>query len=141
MRSDPQEVPATRWLARRPEVEGSRIGYFGASTGAAAALMAAADPSLDIAAVVSRGGRPDLAGSKLALVRAPTLLIVGGADHPVLEWNREAASHLLCEHDVDVVPGAGHLFEEPGALESVAHKAAGWFTPRLTESLTPSPRA
>lgn len=110
---------------------GARIGCFGASTGAAAALAAAARRPGDVAAVVSRGGRPDLAGPDLAAVRAPTLLIVGGADTDVLGRNREAATHLRVEHRVEIVPGASHLFEEPGALEQVAALAAGWFAAHL----------
>jgi pimeloyl-ACP methyl ester carboxylesterase len=122
---------ATRWLRDRPEALGLPIGYFGASTGAAAALWAVADPDLRIGAVVSRGGRPDLAEPRLAQVRAPTLLIVGGADQVVLGLNREAASRLRCEWELAVVPGAGHLFEERGALEQVAALASGWFREHL----------
>lgn len=119
-------LTATSWA--RSELAGLPIGYFGASTGAAAALAAASAPESDIAAVVSRGGRPDLAGaSRLAAVRAPTLLIVGGADDVVLDLNREAARHLVCEHRLEVVPGATHLFEEPGTLETVAALAGDWF--------------
>jgi putative phosphoribosyl transferase len=106
-----------------------RIGYFGASTGAGAALLAAAELGPAISAVVSRGGRPDLAESRLAMVTAPTLLIVGGGDQMVLDLNRRAATRLVrCEHRVIVVPGATHLFEEPGALDSVAKLAVQWFT-------------
>ncbi|WP_314251742.1 phosphoribosyltransferase family protein [Streptomyces kutzneri] len=119
---------ATGWLRARLAL---RICYFGASTGAAAALMAAAEPRSDIAAVVSRGGRPDLAVSRLEAVRAPTLLVVGGADDQVLDLNRQAAAHLRCEHQVGVVPGATHLFEEPGALDAVADAALDWFTRHL----------
>ncbi len=104
----------------------AQTGYFGASTGAAAALVAAAHQA-DLGAVVSRGGRPDLADRALAAVRAPTLLIVGGADHAVLDLNREAFARLRCEKRLEVVPGATHLFEEPGALERVAELAAAWF--------------
>ncbi len=121
----------TRWARSRPELSGLPIGYFGASTGAAAALWAAAEPGSQVAAVVSRGGRPDLAGSRLEAVRAPTLLIVGGADEPVLALNRVAASHLRCTNRLTVVPGATHLFEEPGALDQVAALAAGWFGEHL----------
>ena len=103
------------------------IGYFGGSTGAAAALIAAARRPAQIAAVVSRGGRPDLAVGSLAAVRAPTLLIVGGADTWVLKANREAATRLTVPHEIAVVPGATHLFEEPGALDEVARLAASWF--------------
>ena len=115
------------WLRRQEETRGLRLGYFGASTGAAAALTAAADDSA-VAAVVSRGGRPDLAGAHLGLVGAPTLLIVGGADDVVLELNRAAQARLRCVTDLAVVPGATHLFEEPGALEEVSRLAAAWFT-------------
>ncbi|WP_046469812.1 phosphoribosyltransferase [Allosalinactinospora lopnorensis] len=120
----------TEWLhGEAPEV---RIGYFGASTGAAAALVAAAEPGTDIAAVVSRGGRPDLAGARLEEVRAPTLLIVGGHDEAVLDLNRRAQARLHCENRLRVVPGATHLFEEPGALETVADLARDWFVDHLT---------
>jgi len=107
------------------------VGLFGASTGAAAALVAAARQPEDVAAVVSRGGRPDLAGEWLARVRAPTLLIVGGLDRQVLELNRRAAALLTCEQSVVVIPGATHLFEEPGALEQVVEHARGWFLGHL----------
>jgi putative phosphoribosyl transferase len=132
---------AVRWLESNPDTAGLPIGLFGASTGAAAALATAtAEPHL-VRAVVSRGGRPDLVRpSRLALVHAPTLLIVGGDDPAVLEMNREAAAHLLCEHRIEVVPGAGHLFEEPGTLEAVGHLAAGWFSHRLTGTLSFSAR-
>jgi len=119
---------ATRWLREQPGLTSVRIGYFGASTGAAAALWAAAEPGSEVAAVVSRGGRPDLAGPWLAQVRAPTLLIVGGLDDVVLRMNREAQEHLRCDNHLAVVPGAGHLFEEPGTLERVAGLARDWFT-------------
>jgi putative phosphoribosyl transferase len=119
---------ATRWLHEQPGLGGARIGYFGASTGAAAALWAAAEPGNEVAAVVSRGGRPDLAIPRLAEVRAPTLLIVGGLDDVVLGMNREAQKHLRCENHLAVVPGAGHLFEEPGTLERAAGLARDWFT-------------
>lgn len=121
-------LDATRWLHDQPGLASTHIGYFGASTGAAAALWAAAEPGSEIAAVVSRGGRPDLAIPRLALVRAPTLLIVGGRDGVVLEMNREAQEHLRCENDLAVVPGATHLFEEPGTLEKAAGLARDWFT-------------
>jgi putative phosphoribosyl transferase len=107
---------------------GLPIGLFGASTGAAAALVAAAYRATGLAAVVSRGGRPDLAGDALESVRTPTLLIVGGADTNVLELNERAASHLAGPHELLVIPGATHLFEEPGALEAVGAAAADWFT-------------
>ena len=122
---------ATTWLRAQPGCRTLRIGYFGASTGAAAALWAAAEPNADIAAVVSRGGRPDLAGPRLAAVRAPTLLIVGGHDQVVIERNREAARQLQCEHRLEIVPGATHLFEEPGTLERAAELATDWFTDHL----------
>lgn len=119
---------ATRWLYRRPEVEGLSIGLFGASTGAAAALRAAAVMPEDVSAVVSRGGRPDLAGDALAQVTAPTLLIVGGADDVVIDLNRTALADLASSHkQLRLVPGATHLFEEPGALEQVAALAREWF--------------
>ncbi|QES18050.1 alpha/beta family hydrolase [Streptomyces venezuelae] len=118
---------ATDWLAGRPEGGELPLGYFGASTGAAAALWAAADPASGVAAVVSRGGRPDLAGEHLARVRAPTLLVVGGRDALVLDLNRRAQAMLRCENRLTVVPGATHLFEEPGALEEVAELATDWF--------------
>ncbi len=121
----------TRWLEAQPEAMGLRIGYFGASTGAGAALWAAAEPNSSIAAVVSRGGRPDLAGPKLDQVRAPTLLIVGGRDEVVLELNRQAQMQLRCESQLAVVPGATHLFEEPGTLEEVSRLAGDWLLSRL----------
>jgi dienelactone hydrolase len=119
---------AVRWLAQQPETKGLALGMFGASTGAAAALQLAAGRPDEIAAVVSRGGRPDLAGSdELARVRAPTLLIVGGEDDTVIERNRQALRDLTCEKELAVVRGATHLFEEPGALAEVARLAARWF--------------
>jgi putative phosphoribosyl transferase len=119
---------AARWLADEPETKGLALGLFGASTGAAAALQLAASRPDEIAAVVSRGGRPDLAGGEaLARVRAPTLLIVGGEDHAVIELNRQALRELTCEKELAVVRGATHLFEEPGALTEVARLAARWF--------------
>ena len=121
-------VAATRWLSVRPEARDLPIGYFGASTGAAAALLAAAELGDRISAVVSRGGRPDLALDALGAVHAPTLLIVGGADRVVLELNEHAAARLTCPHELEVVPGATHLFEEPGALDRVATLATSWFT-------------
>ncbi|THA77260.1 phosphoribosyltransferase family protein [Streptomyces sp. A0592] len=119
---------ATGWLRRRASLP---IGYFGASTGAAAALWAASAAGADIGAVVSRGGRPDLAGPRLAAVRAPTLLVVGGRDTTVLDLNRAAQRELRCENRLEVVPGATHLFEEPGALEQVAALARAWFARHL----------
>ncbi|MGN6131113.1 MAG: phosphoribosyltransferase family protein [Nocardioidaceae bacterium] len=128
-------LAATRWLLARPDVTGLAIGYFGASTGAGAALWAAAGADAPVAAVVSRGGRPDLAGPRLASVRAPTLLVVGGADTQVLALNRAAQAHLHAENRLEVVPGATHLFEEPGTLTVVAQLAAGWFTSHLTAAV------
>lgn len=126
---------ATDWARAHEELSTLRLGYFGASTGAAAALAAAASAP-DIGAVVSRGGRPDLAGPALARVRAPTLLIVGGEDHPVLALNRQARGQLTCPSELAVVPAATHLFEEPGALEQVAALAAGWFARHLGPTRT-----
>lgn len=125
---------ATDWLAERRETRGLRIGYFGASTGAAAALVAAVLRPREIGAVVSRGGRPDLAGDSLARVEAPTLLIVGGYDTEVIALNREAYGRLLCKKRVEIVPRATHLFEEPGALEAVARLAGDWFLEHLVPS-------
>jgi len=121
----------TQWLEAQREAKGMRIGYFGASTGAGAALWAAAGPSSSVAAVVSRGGRPDLAGSKLDQVRAPTLLIVGGRDEVVLELNRQAQMQLRCESQLAVISGATHLFEEPGALEEASRLAGDWLLSHL----------
>jgi putative phosphoribosyl transferase len=121
----------TEWVGARPELSGIPVAYFGASTGAAAALAAAARLPGRVAAIVSRGGRPDLAGRRLAEVDAPTLLVVGGADDVVLQLNREAAELLRSEHELVVVPGATHLFEEPGALEVVADLARRWFCTHL----------
>jgi putative phosphoribosyl transferase len=118
---------ATLWLREQPDTRHLIIGYFGASTGAAAALKAAATPGSSISAVVSRGGRPDLAEDALAHVQSPTLLIVGGNDDIVLQLNREAFARLPGKKELVIVPGATHLFEEPGALEQVAHAAAQWF--------------
>ncbi|WP_252375205.1 dienelactone hydrolase family protein [Nonomuraea sp. KC401] len=118
----------TAWVRERPATAGLPIGYFGASTGAAAALAAAAEPGNPITAIVSRGGRPDLAAEKLEAVRAPALLIVGGRDPVVLRLNEEAQRRLNAESRLSVVPGATHLFEEPGALEIVADQASDWFT-------------
>jgi len=124
-------LDVTTSLSSRPDTRDLRIGYFGASTGAAAALSAAADPQARISAIVSRGGRPDLAGTALEQVAAPTLLIVGGRDTTVLDLNRAAQARLRCENRLEIVPGATHLFEEPGALERVAELAANWFTTHL----------
>jgi dienelactone hydrolase len=117
----------TDWVFRHPEVRQMRVGYFGSSTGAAAALVAAADRTEAIGAVVSRGGRPDLAGGALERVRAPTLLIVGGADDIVLDLNQDALEQLGGPRSLEVIPGATHLFSEPGALERVAALAGDWF--------------
>jgi putative phosphoribosyl transferase len=122
---------ATDWLRRNPDTRDLRVGYFGASTGAGAALIAAAERPDDAFAVVSRGGRPDLAGEALSLVRAPTLLIVGGEDEPVIRMNEEALARLRVEKRLEIIPGAGHLFEEPGALEEVARLAAEWLARHL----------
>lgn len=122
----------TDWLREQPGCEGLAVGYFGASTGAAAALWSAAEPDTRIAAVVSRGGRPDLAGPRLPEVTAPTLLIVGGDDRQVIDLNRAAQSRLHCENRLAVVPGATHLFEETGALEKVTELAGDWFTDHMT---------
>ena len=120
-------VSATRWALSKPELAALRIGFFGASTGAAAALVAAARLPGDVAAVVSRGGRPDLAGDALDAVEAPTLLLVGGADVPVIPLNRAAYDRLRSVKELTIVPGAGHLFEEPGTLDSVLEHAKKWF--------------
>jgi putative phosphoribosyl transferase len=124
-------VGATDWLKEGSAASDLKVGYFGASTGAAAALVAAAERPKFVGAVVSRGGRPDLAGESLSRVKAPTLLIVGGNDVPVIEMNRDALSRLKVEKKLVIVPEATHLFEEPGALEEVAHLAAGWFQTHL----------
>ncbi|HEX7474458.1 MAG TPA: dienelactone hydrolase family protein [Dehalococcoidales bacterium] len=119
---------ATQWLAKNQQAEGLKLGYFGASTGAAAALVSAAALPKLVQAVVSRGGRPDLAEEALPEVKAPTLLIVGGEDFQVIEMNRTALGRLKSEKTMLIVPGATHLFEEPGALEEVARLAADWFS-------------
>ncbi|HYX84610.1 MAG TPA: phosphoribosyltransferase family protein [Gaiellales bacterium] len=129
---------ATAWVGRAPEAAGLPVGYFGASTGGAAALWAAADAP-EIAAIVSRGGRPDLAAGRLERVRAPTLLVVGGEDTQVLALNREARAAMRCESELVVVPGASHLFEEPGALEQVADHAAAWFARHLRPATPGAP--
>ena len=115
------------WLRERPETASLPVGLFGASTGGGAALVVAAERPRDVAAVVSRGGRPDLAGAALARVAAPTLLIVGGRDEPVIRMNREALARMPGPVRIEVIPGATHLFEEPGALERVAELAGDWF--------------
>lgn len=125
-------LAATQWLQHDEHTQHLPIAYFGASTGAAAALQAAAAKGVEIAAVVSRGGRPDLAGSSaLGKVHSPTLLLVGGYDDVVIELNQQAYEHLTCDKDLVVVPGATHLFEEPGTLEEVARQASVWFSHHL----------
>ncbi|MGQ0713924.1 MAG: dienelactone hydrolase family protein [Gemmatimonadaceae bacterium] len=127
-------IAATLWLGQSSETKALEVGYFGASTGAAAALVAAAELRNHVDAVVSRGGRPDLAGDALAEVKAPTLLIVGSRDVPVIPLNRDAFAQLRCEKKLEIVPGASHLFEEPGTLEEVSRLAAAWFTAHLGAS-------
>ena len=124
-------VGAIEWLSRQPRTNALRVGLFGASTGGGAALVAAAQVPERVAAVVSRGGRPDLAGAALPKVKAPTLLIAGGDDLPVIEWNEEALEQLACEKRLEIVPGASHLFEEPGTLERVAELARAWFVEHI----------
>ena len=130
-RLGPRVSAAADWAATRADLGTLRIGCFGASTGAAAALIAAAERPGTIAAVVSRGGRPDLAGNALPRVEAPTLLIVGGHDEPVIELNREAMRQMRAHVELEIVPGATHLFEEPGALDEVAAMASEWFVSKL----------
>ena len=125
-------VHVTQWALQNESTRQLRVGYFGASTGAAAALVAAAQLARDIGAVVSRGGRPDLADEALPLVRAPTLLIVGGEDDVVIGLNEQAKAQMCCDVKVEIVPGATHLFEESGALERVAQLAADWFIHQTT---------
>ena len=120
-------VHATKWAKQQEQTRDLRAGYFGSSTGGAAALVAAAELPQDVGAVVSRGGRPDLAGEALPKVQAPTLLIVGGNDDVVIELNEAARDQMRCEVKLEIVPGATHLFEEPGALEQVAKLASDWF--------------
>lgn len=126
-------VATTKWLLLQPEGKGRKIGYFGSSTGSASALMAAAELGTRIFAVVSRGGRPDLAMMSLGMVKSPTLLIVGGNDDVVIELNQQAYLHLKCKKEMALIPGATHLFEEPGTLEDVAKLAAKWFKANLTK--------
>jgi putative phosphoribosyl transferase len=133
-------IGATDWLQANRETRHLRIGYFGASTGAAAALVAAADRPAVIGAIVSRGGRPDLAASVLGRVKAPTLLIVGGDDVPVIELNEQALARLTVESRLEIVPNASHLFEEPGALERVAELARDWFHRHLTAVMSAAGR-
>ena len=125
-------VHATKWARQQEETRDLRIGYFGSSTGGAAALVAAAEIPQDVGAVVSRGGRPDLAGDALPRVQAPTLLIVGGNDDIVIELNEMARDQMRCEVKLEIIPGATHLFEEPGALEQVAKLASDWFSLHLS---------
>ena len=125
-------VHATKWVRQQEETRDQRLGYFGSSTGGAAALVAAAELPQDVAAVVSRGGRPDLAGDALPKVQAPTLLIVGGNDDIVIELNEMARDQMCCEVKLEIIPGATHLFEELGALEQVANLASDWFSLHLT---------
>lgn len=127
-------VGATQWIKTHTETKNLRIGYFGASTGAAAALIAATRIPEDIDAVVSRGGRPDLAGAALSKVKTPTLLIVGGVDYPVIDMNETALKRIPATKKLVIVPGASHLFEEPGTLEAVARQAADWFTQYLVKT-------
>jgi putative phosphoribosyl transferase len=124
-------VHATKWAKEQKQTRDLTIGYFGSSTGGGAAVVAAAELPNEVGAVVSRGGRPDLAGDALPKVKAPTLLIVGGEDHVVIELNEQARSQMKCECKIDIVPGATHLFEEPGALEQVAQLASEWFVSHL----------
>lgn len=131
-------VGATDWLTQQPDTRGLRLGYFGASTGAAAALVAAAERAAVVGAVVSRGGRPDLAGPALERVTAPTLLIVGGNDTEVIELNEQALARLRCEKRLAIVPGATHLFEEPGALDEVTRLARAWFERHLASAEAPA---
>jgi putative phosphoribosyl transferase len=121
-------VHVTKWAGQQEETRDLRIGYFGSSTGGAAALVAAAELPQDVGAVVSRGGRPDLAGDALPKVQGPTLLIVGGNDDIVIELNERARDEMRCEVKLEIIPGATHLFEEPGALEQVAKLASDWFS-------------
>jgi dienelactone hydrolase len=125
-------VHATSWAGQQAQTRDLRIGYFGSSTGGAAALVAAAEFPQDVGAVVSRGGRPDLAGDALPRVQAPTLLIVGGDDDTVIELNEMARDQMRCEVNLEIISGATHLFEEPGALEQVAKLASHWFSLHLS---------
>jgi len=124
-------VHATRWVKQQKQTRDLRIGYFGSSTGGGAALVSAAEIPQDVCAVVSRGGRPDLAGDALPNVQAPTLLIVGGNDDIVIELNEMARDQMHCEVKLEIVPGATHLFEEPGALEKVANLTGDWFVKHI----------
>lgn len=131
---------ATQWVAHQSELDGLEIGYFGASTGGGAALMAAAEMGNRVAAVVSRGGRPDLAGDALAKVTSPTLLIVGGLDDIVIRLNEDALAKLNCEKQLRIIPGASHLFQERGKLEEVARLSAQWFGTHLRADAVGKPR-
>ena len=124
-------VHATRWAKQQEQTRDLQVGYFGSSTGGGAALVAAAEIPQDVSAIVSRGGRPDLAGDALPKVQAPTLLIVGGNDDVVIELNEMARDRMRCDVKLEIVPGATHLFEEPGALEKVAKLASDWFVHHL----------
>jgi putative phosphoribosyl transferase len=130
-------VHATKWAKQQEQTRDLRVGYFGSSTGGAAALVAAAKLPEDVGAVVSRGGRPDLAGEALPKVRAPTLLIVGGNDDVVIELNEMARDRMFCEVKLEIVPGATHLFEEPGALEQVAKLTSDWFVVHIGAKSAP----
>jgi len=127
-------VHATKWAKQQPQTCDLQIGYFGSSTGGAAALVAAVDAPHDVGAVVSRGGRPDLAGEALSKVQTPTLLIVGGNDDIVIELNEQARDRMRCDVRLEIIPGATHLFEELGTLEKVAKLASDWFVKHLTKS-------
>ena len=120
-------IHATKWAIEQPATRELRLGYFGSSTGGGASLVAAAEIPRDVGAVVSRGGRPDLAGAALPKVQAPTLLIVGGEDEVVIGLNEQARARMNCEVKLEIIPGATHLFEEPGTLEQVAQLTADWF--------------
>jgi dienelactone hydrolase len=133
-------VDATNWIKQEPTLRHLRVGYFGSSTGGGAALVAAAMVGEEIGAVVSRGGRPDLAGEALQRVKSPTLLIVGGYDEQVIEMNEEAYAQLRCQKELEIVPGATHLFEESGTLEEVAHLAAQWFQKHLRPRSVGAPK-
>ena len=127
-------VHATKWTKQQEKTRDLRIGYFGSSTGGAAGLVAAADNPQDVGAAVSRGGRPDLAAEALPEVQAPTLLIVGGNDDIVIDLNERARDRMRCEVKLEIIPGATHLFEEPGTLEKVAALASDWFTKHIASS-------
>lgn len=127
-------IATTNWATRQPQIQHLPMGYFGASTGAAAALQAAAAIGSSISAIVSRGGRPDLAGGKLSLIQSPVLLIVGGNDFDVIKLNEAAFNHLSCIKELTLVLNATHLFEEPGTLEKVAFLASQWFEKYMPES-------